>query len=87
MIFIVLKHQKCKNIQNFKSNNNSTSEQKLVNNSYTHTYNVTSKVTLNNDFCNRKRVCGAYGRGVGAYRILVEKRKGKNHWGDLSIDG
>jgi hypothetical protein len=39
MIFLmVLKHQRCKNIQNLKSNSNSTSEQKLVNNRYIHTY-------------------------------------------------
>jgi len=54
---MVLKHQRCKNIQNVKSNNNRTSQQKLVNNRYIHTYNITSKVTLNNKFGNRERDC------------------------------
>jgi len=31
--------------------------------------------------------CGAYGGGRGVYRVLVGKPEGKNHWGDLGVDG
>ena len=31
--------------------------------------------------------CGAYGRGEGVYRVLVGKPEGRNHWGDLGVDG
>jgi len=31
--------------------------------------------------------CGAYGRGVGVYRVLVRKPEGRNYWGDLGVDG
>ena len=27
------------------------------------------------------------GEERGAYRVLVEKQEGKNHWGDLGVDG
>jgi hypothetical protein len=27
------------------------------------------------------------GEGRGAYRVLVGKSEGKNHWGDTGIDG
>jgi len=30
---------------------------------------------------------GAYGCGEGVYRVLVGKPEGKNHWGDLGVDG
>ena len=30
---------------------------------------------------------GAYGWGVGVYRVLVGKPEGRNHWGDLGVDG
>jgi len=26
-------------------------------------------------------------RGGGVYRVLVGKPEGKNHWGDLGVDG
>ena len=31
--------------------------------------------------------CGAYGRGEGVYRVFEGKPEGKNHWGDLGVDG
>jgi len=31
--------------------------------------------------------CGAYGSGEGGVRVLVGKPEGKNHWGDLDVDG
>ena len=31
--------------------------------------------------------CGAYGCGEGVYRVLVGKPEGRNHWGDLGVDG
>ena len=32
--------------------------------------------------------CGAYGCGErGVYRILMGKLEGRNHWGDLGVDG
>jgi len=31
--------------------------------------------------------CGAYGGGEGVYGILLGKLEGKNHWGDLGLDG
>jgi len=27
------------------------------------------------------------GRGEGVYKVLVGKPEGKNHWGDLGVDG
>jgi len=27
------------------------------------------------------------GEGRGMYRVLVGKPEGKNHWGDLGVDG
>jgi len=27
------------------------------------------------------------GEGRGVYRVLVGKPEGKNHWGDLDLDG
>ena len=31
--------------------------------------------------------CGAYGEERGVYRVLVGKPEGRNHWGDLGVDG
>jgi len=31
--------------------------------------------------------CGAYGCDEGVYRVLVGEPEGKNHWGDLGVDG
>ena len=31
--------------------------------------------------------CGAYGFGEGVCRVLVRKPEGRNHWGDLGVDG
>jgi len=28
-----------------------------------------------------------YGRGEGVYRVLAGKSEGRNHWGDLGVDG
>ena len=28
-----------------------------------------------------------YGSGEGVYRVLVGKPEGRNHWGDLGVDG
>jgi len=48
---MVLKHYSYENSQSLESSNNSTSELKLVNNSYINTHNVTS----NNSFGNSER--------------------------------
>jgi len=31
--------------------------------------------------------CGAYGWGEVAYRVLVGKPEGRNHWEDIGVDG
>jgi len=31
--------------------------------------------------------CGACGWVEGVYRVLVGKQEGRNHWGDLGVDG
>jgi hypothetical protein len=31
--------------------------------------------------------CSAYGVGRGVYRVLVEKRGKRDHWGDSGVDG
>ena len=31
--------------------------------------------------------CGTYGGGEGVLRVLVGKTEGRNHWGDLGVDG
>ena len=52
-IFMVLKHQRSKSIQNFKFYDSSTFKQNVSNNTNTHTNtsicNATSNVTLNNN--------------------------------------
>jgi len=32
-------------------------------------------------------MCRGWVRRGGAYRVLVGKPEGKNHWGDLGVDG
>jgi len=54
---MVLKLYSYENSQSLESSNNSTSELKLVNNSYINTHNVTSNTTLNNSFGNSERDC------------------------------
>ena len=33
------------------------------------------------------RACGPYGGGEGVYSVLVGKPEGRDHWGDLGVDG
>ena len=54
---MVLKHYSYENSQSLKSSNNSTSELKLVNNSYINTHNVTSNMTSINSFGNSEWDC------------------------------
>jgi len=54
---MVLKLYSYENSQSLESSNNSTSELKLVNNSYINTHNVTSNTTSNNSFGNSERDC------------------------------
>jgi hypothetical protein len=53
---MVLNHYSYENSQSLKSSN-STSELKLVNNSYINTHNVTSNTTSNNSFGNSEWDC------------------------------
>jgi len=54
---MVLKHYSYENSQSLESSNNSTSELKLVNNSYINTHNATFNTTSNNNSGNSERDC------------------------------
>jgi hypothetical protein len=63
---MVLKHQRCKNIQNLKPTNNSTFQQNLINSRYTHTSNVTSNGTCNNNSNNSEWDCSNNSRSLNS---------------------